>query len=98
MFFIFGLQTLHVVGLLHLQEVTNMTQDKHRIMFIDCTGLTSFPENLFDNCLTADFTNVFANTKLPEGSFEAILVSLNSNSTSNGTFNQPGGSDPSSAG
>jgi len=75
-----------------------MTQDKHRIMFIDCTGLTSFPENLFDNCLTADFTNVFANTKLPEGSFEAILVSLNSNSTSNGTFNQPGGSDPSSAG
>lgn len=63
-----------------------------------CTGLTSFPANFFDNCLATDFTFAFFNTNLSQASIDGILVSINSNSTSNGTFNQSGGSAPSIVG
>lgn len=63
-----------------------------------CSGLESFPVNFFDNCLATNFTNAFTNTKLSQASIDGILVSINSNATSNGTFNQSGGSAPSSVG
>ena len=63
-----------------------------------CSGLTSFPANFFDNCLATNFTSAFSNTKLSQSSIDGILVSINSNSTSNGTFNQSGGSAPSAVG
>jgi hypothetical protein len=63
-----------------------------------CTGLASFPANFFDNCLATNFTNTFANTNLSQSSIDGILVSINSNGTSNGRFNQTGGSAPSIVG
>lgn len=63
-----------------------------------CSGLTSFPANFFDNCLATNFLSAFTNTKLSQVSIDGILVSINSNGTSNGTFNQSGGSAPSVVG
>ena len=63
-----------------------------------CSSLTSFPANMFDSCLATNFANAFSNTNLSEQSIDNILVSINSNGTSNGTFNQSGGSAPSSTG
>ena len=63
-----------------------------------CTGLTLFPANFFDNCLATTFGNAFTNTNLSQASIDGILVSINSNATSNGTFNQSGGSAPSVVG
>ena len=61
-------------------------------------NLTDFPENMFDNCLATNFTNAFLNTGLTQSSIDGILVSINSNGTSNGTFGQSGGSAPSATG
>ena len=66
--------------------------------WLGCSGLTSFPANFFDNCLATNFTNAFSSTKLSQASIDGILVSINSNATSNGTFNQSGGSAPSAVG
>ena len=63
-----------------------------------CSGLTSFPANFFDNCLATNFALAFDSTNLSQASIDGILVSINSNSTSNGTFNQSGGSAPSVVG
>jgi hypothetical protein len=63
-----------------------------------CSSLTSFPANMFDSCLATNFANAFSNTNLSEQSIDNILVSINSNGTSNGTFGQSGGSAPSSVG
>ena len=63
-----------------------------------CSSLSSFPENFFDNCSATDFPGAFSNTNLSQASIDGILVSINSNSTSNGTFNQTGGSAPSAVG
>ena len=63
-----------------------------------CSSLVSFPANFFDNCLATNFTNAFLGTKLSQASIDGILVSINSNSTSNGTFGQSGGSAPSIVG
>ena len=63
-----------------------------------CSRLTSFPANSFDNCSATNFTNAFTSTNLSQESIDGILVSINSNATSNGTFNQSGGSAPSAAG
>jgi hypothetical protein len=63
-----------------------------------CSRLTSFPANFFDNCLATNFTSAFYNTNLSQESIDGILVSINSNSTSNGTFDQTGGSAPSIVG
>ena len=61
-------------------------------------NLTSFPASFFDNCLATNFINAFLNTNLSQTSIDGILVSINSNGTSNGTFNQSGGSAPSATG
>ena len=63
-----------------------------------CSSLTSFPANFFDGCATTFFNFAFENTSLSQTSIDGILVSLNSNNTSNGTFNQSGGSAPSATG
>src|SRR5678815_1984037 len=63
-----------------------------------CRSLESFPANFFDNCLATNFTLAFYATNLSQESIDGILVSINSNSTSNGTFRQSGGSAPSAVG
>ena len=63
-----------------------------------CTGLTSFPANFFNGCSATNFTSSFLDTALTQASIDNILVSINSNNTSNGTFNQSGGSAPSATG
>ena len=64
----------------------------------NCSRLTSFPAKFFDNCLATAFSLAFSNTNLSQASIDGILVSINSNATSNGTFNQSGGSAPSAVG
>lgn len=63
-----------------------------------CTSLVNFPANFFNNCLATNFTFTFNNTNLSQASIDGILVSINSNATSSGTFNQSGGSAPSAVG
>lgn len=63
-----------------------------------CSRLAHFPANFFDNCLATNFPNAFTYTNLTQASIDGILVSINSNSTSNGKFNQSGGSAPSIVG
>lgn len=63
-----------------------------------CSGLTSFPANFFDNCSATNFTSAFFSTNLSQESIDGILVSINSNGTSNGTLGQSGGSAPSVVG
>jgi hypothetical protein len=64
----------------------------------NCSSLTTFPANFFNGCAATNFTNAFANTNLTQASIDGILVSIESNGTSNGTFNQTGGSAPSATG
>ena len=61
-------------------------------------NLTNFPANMFDNCNATNFFGAFASTNLSQSSIDGILVSIESNGTSNGTFTQSGGSAPSSVG
>jgi len=63
-----------------------------------CSSLTSFPSGFFDNCLATDFPSAFTSTNLSQASIDGILVSINSNATSNGTFDHSGGSAPSVVG
>ena len=53
---------------------------------------------MFDNCPCTNFTGAFLNTGLTQASIDGILVSINGNGTSNGTFDQSGGSAPSVTG
>ena len=63
----------------------------------NCSSLVNFPANFFNSCLATNFINAFNNTNLSQTSIDNILVSINSNGTSNGTFNQSGGSNTPSA-
>jgi hypothetical protein len=63
-----------------------------------CSSLTSFPANMFDTVTATDFVAAFTNTNLTQTSIDNILVSLDTASQSNGTFNQSGGSAPSATG
>ena len=63
-----------------------------------CSSLTSFPTNFFDNCVAINFASCFTGTNLSQASIDGILVSINSNGTSNGTFDQSGGTAPSATG
>jgi hypothetical protein len=64
----------------------------------DCSSLANFPANFFDGCSATSFDRAFENTALTQTSIDNILVSIESNGTSNGTFDQSGGSAPSSVG
>jgi hypothetical protein len=52
---------------------------------------------MFDTVTATNFANAFTSTALNETSIDNILVSINTANTSNGTFNQSGGSAPSVA-
>ena len=62
------------------------------------SGMQNFGANLFDGCSCTNFSNAFISTSLTQTSIDNILVSINSNNTSNGTFSQSGGSAPSATG
>ena len=63
-----------------------------------CSSLQNFPANFFDGCLATNFTLAFSGTNLSQTSIDNILVSIESNGTSNGTFSQSGGNAPSATG
>jgi hypothetical protein len=63
-----------------------------------CSSLTTFPANFFDGCAATNFASAFLSTNLTQASIDGILVSIESNGTSGGTFNQSGGSAPSATG
>ena len=66
--------------------------------WLNCFNLNIFPANFFDNCQATNFSRAFEGTNLSQSNIDGILVSINSNGTSNGTFNQSGGSAPSVTG
>jgi len=67
------------------------------IAWYNCTSLTSFPANAFDNVSGGNFKNAFTNTALTQTSIDNILVSLVASGIAAGTrvFDQSGGSAPS---
>ncbi|MDY0228463.1 MAG: BspA family leucine-rich repeat surface protein, partial [Desulfomicrobium apsheronum] len=68
-------------------------------LFGGCNMLTNvIVGTAFDNCPCIVFTSAFSNTNLNQASIDAILVSINNAGTSNGTFDQSGGSAPSATG
>jgi hypothetical protein len=88
-----GCSSLTTFPLLDVSSGTNFSQ-----AWRNCSGLTTFPANRFDAVTATDFTNAFTNTALSETSIDNILVSINTANTSNGTFDQSGGSAPSTTG
>lgn len=54
--------------------------------------------NPFADSPCTNYTNAFFNTNLTQQSIDDILVAINAAGTSNGTFNQSGGSAPSTTG
>ena len=66
--------------------------------WMENTTLVNFAANIFDGCPCTNFNNAFTNTGLNQQSIDNILVSINSNNTSNGKFRQSGGSAPSATG
>lgn len=60
----------------------------------DCSSLEHFLTS-FENVTATNFSNAFLNTNLSEESIDDILISIESNDTSDGTFDQSGGSEPS---
>ena len=65
----------------------------------NCAVLNTFPANIFNNSIsTSNYTEAFSSTNLTEQSIDNILVSIDSNGVSNGTFEQSGGEAPSAIG
>ena len=64
-----------------------------------CNSLEVFEANVFDNSIsTANYSGAFLNTNLTEQSIDNILVSIDANGVSNGTFEQSSGTTPSAIG
>jgi hypothetical protein len=63
-----------------------------------CTSLQTFPANMFNSVTATNFTNAFTSTNLSSQSIDNILTSIDTANTSNGTFDQSGGSAPSATG
>jgi len=69
----------------------------------DCTGLTTVTVNggtgsPFADSPCTDYTDAFTNTNLTQQSVDDILVAIEAAGTSNGTFDQSGGTAPSATG
>jgi hypothetical protein len=62
------------------------------------TPISDVPAGYFDGTPCTNFDFAFTSTNLTQSSIDNVLVSINSNGTSGGTFNQTGGSAPSSTG
>ena len=88
-----GCTSLITFPLLNTSAVTSLQQT-----WQNCTSLATFPAAMFNNTPCTNFINAFTNTALTQTSIDNILVSINTANTSNGTFNQSGGSAPSSTG
>jgi len=69
------------------------------LTWANCTSLTNFPANFFDDISGGDFDYAFYSTNLSEASIDNILVSLVASGIAAGTrrFLQTGGSAPSVA-
>jgi len=72
-------------------------------LFYNCSSLTSLTinggtGNPFADSPNTDYTSAFTNTNLNQTSIDDVLVAIESAGTSNGTFNQSGGSAPSATG
>lgn len=70
---------------------------------LGCTSLTTVTVtggtgNPFADSPCTNYTNAFTNTNLDQTSIDDILVAIEAANTSNGTFNQSGGSAPSATG
>jgi hypothetical protein len=65
-----------------------------------CTRLTTFPAGSFNGCASINFSGAFVDCALTEQSVDNILVSVESNGTSNGRIDITGGTNqaPGSAG
>jgi hypothetical protein len=88
----FGCTSLTSFPLLDVSSGTNFNST-----WFGCSSLTTFPPNMFDTVTATSFTSAFSLTALNQTSIDNILVSINTANTSNGTFNQSGGSAPSVA-
>ena len=66
--------------------------------FINSSALTTFPANFFDDSSATFYQQSFNGTNLTQQSIDNILVSIDAAGATNGTFNQSGGSAPSSTG
>ncbi len=55
-----------------------------------CTKLRNFPPNVFDNCPCINFQDAFLSCSLSAESVDNILVSIESNGTSNGRIDMTG--------
>jgi hypothetical protein len=66
----------------------------------DCSKLTNFPPNMFNDINNGDFYYAFGNTNLNQASIDGILVSLVTSGIATGVrrINQSGGSAPSATG
>lgn len=62
------------------------------------SNLLNFPPNMFDNSSATNYDRAFRGTNLTQTSIDNILVSIDTAGQSNGTFEQSGGSAPSSTG
>jgi len=85
-------------SLLNFPAINISGGDAFNLTWFGCNDLTTFPPNMFDNCTATNFDRAFFQTNLTQESIDGILVSINSNGTSNGNFDQSGGSAPSSVG
>jgi len=61
------------------------------LTWYDCSSLTSFPANMFDGCTATAFNASWQNCALDVTSVNNILISIESNGTSNGTLDIDGG-------
>ena len=59
--------------------------------------IVNFPANAFDNSLASNYSGAFDSTNLSQQSIDNILVSIDTNGTINGVFNQSGGGNTPSA-
>lgn len=62
------------------------------------TPLVTVPSDIFSTTNCTDFWQAFANTNLSQTSIDTILVNLAARGTSNGVFDQSGGTAPSATG
>lgn len=83
-----GCSSLTSFPLLDFRKGTNFS-----LAWVNCSSLADFPANAFDDCLATQFTNAFQNCALTQQSVDNILISINSNGTSDGTLNMAAGTN-----
>ena len=81
-----GCSSLTSFPQLDFSSVTNASN-----AWYGCSSLTSFPANFFDACLCTNFERAFESSTLDQNSVDNILISIESNGTSNGTLGINGG-------